>query len=74
MLTLKLTTIGNSTGAVFPKEALSRLHAEKGDTLYLVETKDGYRITPYNEELINQIELAERIAREDRDVLRTLAR
>jgi putative addiction module antidote len=74
MLALKITTVGNSTGVVLPKEALARLHVEKGDTLYLVETKDGYRITPYNEEVIRQIALAEKIAREDRDVLRALAK
>lgn len=74
MLALKVTTVGNSTGVVLPKEALSRLHVGKGDTLYLVETKDGYRLTPYNEEAIRQIEMAEKIAREDRDVLRALAK
>jgi len=35
MLTLKLTTIGKSAGLIFPKEALSRLKLQKGDTLFL---------------------------------------
>ena len=33
MTTLKLTKIGTSTGAVIPKEMLSRLKVGKGDTL-----------------------------------------
>lgn len=74
MLALKITTVGNSTGVVLPKEALARLHVAKGDTVYLVETKDGYKLTPYNEEAVQQISLAEKIAREDRDVLRALAK
>ena len=74
MLALKITTVGNSTGVVLPKEALARLHVAKGDTVYLVETKDGYRITPYNDEVVRQITLAEKVAREDRDVLRALAK
>jgi putative addiction module antidote len=74
MLALKITTVGNSTGVVLPKEALARLHVAKGDTVYLVETKDGYKLTPYNDETVSQISLAEKIAREDRDVLRALAK
>ena len=30
---LKVTTIGNSTGVVLPKEILERLHVSKGDRL-----------------------------------------
>lgn len=74
MLALKITTVGNSTGVVLPKEALARLRVGKGDTVYLVETKDGYKLTPYNEEVLSQVKLAEKIAREDRDVLRALAK
>ena len=73
MTAIKLTTVGNSTGAVIPKEVLERLHVSKGDTLYLVEDENGYRLTPYNEEFIEQMELAEAIMKEDRDVLKVLA-
>ena len=38
MLTLKLTAIGNSVGVVLPKEALTALKLEKGDTIYLTES------------------------------------
>jgi hypothetical protein len=37
MHTLKLTQIGNSVGAIFPKELLARLQLEKGDELYVTE-------------------------------------
>ena len=30
---LKLTTIGNSVGVVLPKEILTKLRVDKGDTL-----------------------------------------
>jgi antitoxin component of MazEF toxin-antitoxin module len=36
MLKVKVTSIGNSMGIVLPKEALTKLNAEKGDILYLV--------------------------------------
>ena len=74
MLALKVTTVGNSAGVVLPKEVMARMHLSKGDTIYLVETADGYRITPYNEQFQDQMGTAERIMREDRDVLRALAK
>jgi len=73
MTAIKLTTIGNSTGAVIPKEILERLHVTKGDILYLVEDEHGFRLTPYNEDFIEQMRLAEEIMKEDRDVLKVLA-
>jgi putative addiction module antidote len=74
MIALKVTTVGNSLGVVLPKEALSRLKVEKGDTLYLVETSEGYQITPYDEAFARQVQTAERVMREHRDVLHELAK
>ena len=34
MTKLKLTTIGNSTGVILPKEILERLHVDKGDARF----------------------------------------
>ena len=49
MTTLKLTTIGTSTGVVTPKDMLARLNVGKGDVLHAVETPDGgYHLTPYD--------------------------
>lgn len=73
MTTLKLTTIGNSTGVVLPKEILQRLRVDRGDTLYVSETPHGIELTPYDPEFASQMEAAERVMREDRDVLRKLA-
>lgn len=74
MLSLKITTIGNSAGVVLPKEVLEKLRVSKGDRLYLVEEPDGYRLTPYDEEFVTQMEAAEDLMREDRDVLKVLAK
>ena len=74
MVKLKLTTVGSSTGVVLPKEVLARLKVEKGDTLFLTESPDGYRITPYDPEFEQQMELARRVMRERRNVLKELAK
>ena len=72
---LKLIPIGNSTGVVLPKEMLARLHADRGDQLYLTEAPDGsFRISAYDPEFARQMELAESIMREDREILRVLAK
>ncbi|MHB8145150.1 MAG: AbrB/MazE/SpoVT family DNA-binding domain-containing protein [Vulcanimicrobiaceae bacterium] len=74
MTALKLTKIGNSVGAVFPRELLARLHAEAGDTVYLTESPDGVRFTPYNPNFAGQMQAAERIMKKRRSVLRELAK
>ncbi len=74
MYALKLTTVGSSTGVVLPKAVLARLKIAKGDVVYLTETPDGFRLTPYDERFAKQMEAAEKIMRENRDVLRALAK
>ncbi len=75
MLSLKVTTVGSSAGFILPKEAMTFLKVQKGDTVYLTEAPDGsYRLTPYNPEFERQMSLAETIMHEDRDILRALAK
>ena len=73
MLKLKVTTVGNSTGVILPKEILERLRVEKGDSLYVLETPNGVELTPYDPELAAQMTVAEQVMREDRDVLKKLS-
>ena len=70
---LKITTVGNSAGVILPKELLTRMRLEKGDELYALETPEGIMLTTYDPELAAQMEVAERIMREDRQVLHMLA-
>lgn len=72
--TLKLTQIGNSVGVILPKEALARMKLEKGDTVFLTESPDGYRITEFDPDFEGQMTLAEEIMKRRRNVLRELAK
>jgi putative addiction module antidote len=75
MLAFKVTTVGASAGFILPKEAMARLKLQKGDIVYLTEAPDGsYRLTPYNPEFASQMNLAEEIMHDDREVLRALAK
>lgn len=70
---LKVTTVGNSVGVILPKEILERLRVTRGDSLYVIETKNGIELTSYNPHFAKQVEVAERVMREDRDALKKLA-
>ena len=70
---LKITAIGNSAGVILTKDMLDRLRVGKGDTLLAIETPNGFEITPYDPIVSKQMEVAERVMRKHRDVLRKLA-
>lgn len=70
---LKITTIGNSLGVIFPKEMLAKLNLSKGDRLIATYTPDGVHFTTHDEEFLLEMKLAEDIMRRDREVLKKLA-
>ncbi|MFB0874319.1 MULTISPECIES: AbrB/MazE/SpoVT family DNA-binding domain-containing protein [unclassified Sphingobium] len=71
---LKITKIGNSAGVILPKELLAQLRVGLGDTLYATETPEGVRLTAGDPDFETKMALAEEIMREDRDILRVLAK
>ena len=73
MATLKLTSIGTSTGAVIPKEILARLKVQKGDVLYAIETAEGYLLTPYDPAIDEQLKAGRQFMKAYRDTFKTLA-
>jgi len=74
MTVLKITSVGNSAGVLLPKELLTKLRVDKGDVLHVIETENGIELTPYDPEFDAQMAVAEDIMREDRDILRKLAK
>jgi putative addiction module antidote len=74
MVALKLRRVGNSVGAVFPREVLASLKVGEGDTLYVTETPGGVKITPYDPEFEAQMKAARRVMKKRRNVLRGLAK
>ena len=74
MVKLKVTKVGNSSGLLLPKEAMARLRVEQGDTVYLTEAPDGFRLTPYDPEFERQMTLARKVMKKHRRALRELAK
>lgn len=75
MSALKLPQIGNSVGVILPKEMLAKLNVGKGDSLYVSEAASGgYLLSPYDEAFAQQMEVARRVIKKRRNVLRELAK
>jgi putative addiction module antidote len=74
MTELKLTRIGNSLGVILPKEVLVKLRIEQGESLYLTESLDGFRLTPNDPNFASQMTAARAIMRKRRAALNELAK
>jgi putative addiction module antidote len=74
MITLKARAVGNSTGVTLPKEVTDRLKIKNGDSIFLTESPDGYRLTAYDPEFARQMEVAEKVMRRYKDALRQLSK
>jgi putative addiction module antidote len=72
--TLKLTAVGTSTGLVIPKEMLTRMKVARGDKLHVVETPDGYLLTPYDPAVAEQVELGREFMKQYRETFKVLAK
>jgi putative addiction module antidote len=74
MTTLKVTTTGNSLAVRIPQSVVERLRLKKGDEIFLVETEDGFRVTPYSPDFAEQMRVAEGVIARYRNALRELAK
>jgi len=69
----KIRKVGNSSAVILPKELLGRLRVEQGDEVNLIPIEDGIKITSYDENISRQMELAAKVMKENRQMLKKLA-
>ena len=74
MAAFKLTAVGTSTGVVIPKEMLNRMKVSRGDKLHVVETPEGYLLTPYDPAIAAQVEAGRGFMKEYRETFKVLAK
>lgn len=74
MTALKIRRIGNSLGATLPRAVLDRLKLSEGDTLYLTESPEGFKLTPYDEDFARAMKAFERTRKKYRNAFRELAK
>lgn len=73
MIEITVRKVGNSLGVILPAEAVGALRVKEGDKLFLTESPDGYRLTPYDPEFEKQMKVANEGMRKYKNALRDLA-
>jgi putative addiction module antidote len=72
---LQIKKIGNSVGLILPKELLARLRLKEGDRLFVVEQPErGLKLTPYDPNHSEAMEIARRSFRKYADTYKALAK
>ncbi len=71
---LKITRIGNSLGVILPRDLLTRLKLDKGDAVYITETPDGYRLSPYDPAFAEQMQTARELMKQRRNAVHELSK
>jgi putative addiction module antidote len=75
VMKLEVKKIGNSTGLILPKELLAQLDLSPGDWVYVTRTGDkGLKITPFDPDHDEALEIAREVMREYRDTFKALAK
>ena len=74
MYPLKIRKVGNSLGVTLPADAARALHVREGDVVYLTESPEGFRLTPYDPEFEAAMKAAEGVMSRYRNTLRELGK
>lgn len=70
---IKIRKIGNSLGAIFNAELINHLKVGEGDEVFVIEDKDGVRLTPYDPDFEESMEIFEEYNRRYRNMFKKLA-
>lgn len=73
MTQLKLRRTGNSLSTTWPKELLSRLNVKEGDRLFVIETRHGFMVTPYDPQFERTMESADTVIERFKHAYKVLA-
>jgi putative addiction module antidote len=71
---LKITRIGNSLGVILPRDLLTRLKLDKGNSVFLTETPDGYALSPYDPVFAEQMQAARDLMKKRRNPVHELSK
>ena len=70
---LTVRRIGKSLGILLPEQVIGVLRVAEGDKLYATETPDGIKLSPYDPDFAETMDLAKEGMRQYRNALRKLA-
>jgi antitoxin MazE len=73
MTELRLRRTGNSLSTIWPKELLSRLNVKEGDRLFVIETRHGVMVTPYDPQFERTMQNADQVIERFKHAYKVLA-
>jgi putative addiction module antidote len=73
MTQLKLRRTGNSLSTIWPKELLARLNVREGDRLFVIETRHGVMVTPYDPQFERTMHNADEVIERFKHAYKVLA-
>lgn len=73
MKTIKLRKVGNSYGFTIPKEIKEKYNLKEGEELHIIETEDGFKLTPFDPEFKDWAEAYDRTNQKYKNTLKELA-
>jgi hypothetical protein len=71
---LKIVQLARGLGLELPRELLERLGVDRDGVLHATELPDGVKLTPNDPELEEQLQIADSLMHEDREVIKRLVR
>jgi len=74
MKKVKLRKVGNSYGLTLPRELLEKYNIKEGDELYIVESSDGFKLSPYDPDFKQWAVSLDRTNRKFKNALKELAK
>lgn len=74
MAKLTVRKVGNSLGVTLPAQVAQALRVKEGDQLYIFETRDGFRVTAYDPDFDEAMQIAEDFMARYKNALRELAK
>jgi antitoxin component of MazEF toxin-antitoxin module len=72
--TITLKKIGDSIGAIIPKDVASRYQFAPSDEVFAVETPTGILLTPFDPAMLAALETYAELAKENRAAMAALAK
>jgi putative addiction module antidote len=70
---IEIQRIGDSLGVVLPEEILQKLKVAEGDSVLVKETPDGIELTPYDSDLVEEMQIFAEVRKQYRNAFRELA-
>ena len=71
---LKIRQVGSSLGVLLPREVANDLNVKEGDTIYLTQGQEGFRVVAHDPDFSKAMESYQKIARSYRNTFRELSK